>query len=405
MGDGVVHQRLACQLTQFRLISILTEHAGNLEALRDGLAQSVERHVVASGGRRVRITTVDIDSFPTEVHSKQHGAQCNGYYRKAVYHSLVASLSVGGDYSSAREGNRLGSGFIHATLPQGQVHTANGIKRFVDKTDAKAHTVAQYVDYRRDAGYTIGSVMDALAPNGRLFVGRLKGNSKLDKLAALHLSRPAVRPPGGGYEYTVELGSYQVDIWEQAQRLILVVVDKPGATTGQLNPMPCWFFLDTNWPYSSRSGEELLCFYRKRGAFEDRLGKFSESIGVHLSSQAFKANEATMLLALLAFNLNTICRNELEDSVGGCWDMRRFVPFVLKVGGEMIKHSRRLVVWIADSAVPLWSHLTDRLKGKCHRQSRVSRTASGRRRATPSAAKSFAASSARRSEKQFWGGG
>lgn len=70
-----------------------------------------------------------------------------------------------------------------------------------------------------------------------------------------------------------------------------------------------------------------------------------------------------MLLAMLAFNLNTICRNELEDSVGGGWDMQRFILFVLKVGGEMIKHSRRLVLRIAESAEALWSKLITRLKG------------------------------------------
>ena len=70
-----------------------------------------------------------------------------------------------------------------------------------------------------------------------------------------------------------------------------------------------------------------------------------------------------MLLALLAFNLNTICRNELEDAVGGGWDMRRFVEFVLKVGGRMVKHSRRLVLRIAQSAEPLWSRLIERLEG------------------------------------------
>jgi hypothetical protein len=361
-GDQVVHERLASQPTQSRLINILTGNTTNLEALRSGLAQSVERHVIASGGRRVAQATIDIDSFPIEVHGKQRGAEYNGYYKKTVYHPLVASLSVGGDYDSTREGKRLGNGFTHATLRQGQVHTANGMKRFVDKTDEKAHTIAQHVDYRLDAGYTIGGVMDALSAKNRRFVGRLKTNAKLDALAAEHIVRPAGRPPAGGYEYTVELGPYQVDTWQHAQRLILVVVDKPDAVTGQLNLMPRFFFLVTNWPEASRSADELLAHYRKRGTFEDRLGEFNETIGVHLSSQGFKENEATMLLALLSFNLNSICRNELEDSVGGCWDLQRFVLFVLKVGGEMVKHSRRLVLRIAESAQPLWSRLISRLE-------------------------------------------
>ncbi|WP_436714664.1 IS1380 family transposase [Roseiconus lacunae] len=326
-GDAVADERLASQPTQSRLISILTGQSVNLQAVRKGLAQSVQRHVVASGGRRVKHATVDIDSFPIEVHGKQHGASYNGYYKKSIYHPLVASLSVGGDYDSHRDGNRLGNGFIHATLRQGQVHTANGMKRFVDKTDDHAHTIAQHIDYRLDAGYTIPAVMDELTSKNRRFVGRLKTNAKLDAMAAEHIARPPGRPPEGGYESTVELGPYQIDSWTHAQRLILVVVDQPDPKTGQLNLMPRWFFLVTNWPKGSRSADELLAHYRKRGTFEDRLGEFNESIGVHLSSQGFKQNEATMLLALLAFNLNTICRNELEDAVGGSMghaSVRRF---------------------------------------------------------------------------------
>ena len=117
-GDQVIHERLASQPTQSRLIKILTDTSANLEALRGGLADSVQKHVLASGGRRVAQATIDIDSFPIEVHGKQHGASYNGYYKKTVYHPLVASLCVSGDYDT-QEGNRLGNGFIHAMLRQG----------------------------------------------------------------------------------------------------------------------------------------------------------------------------------------------------------------------------------------------------------------------------------------------
>ena len=361
-GDQVIHERLASQPTQSRLIDILTGNKRNLESLRGGLAQSIQRHVIASEGRRVRQATVDVDSFPIEVHGKQKGASHNGYYKKTVYHPLVASLSVGGDYDSGRVGQRLGNGFIHAKLRQGQVHTAQGMQRFVEKTDQKAHTIAQHVDYRLDAGYTIPRVMDPMTDQGMRFVGRLKSNSKLNALAADHISRPPGRPPAGGYEYTVELGAYQIDTWKHPQRLILVVVDQPDTGTGQLNLLPRWFFLVTNWPQESRSADDLLAHYRRRGTFEDRLGEFNESIGVHLSSDGFESNEATMLLALFAFNLTTLCRNELEESVGGGWDMKRFVLCLLKVGGIVSKHSRRLNFRIAKSAEPLWSLLIDRFE-------------------------------------------
>ncbi|MFG0262865.1 MAG: hypothetical protein ACF788_10790 [Novipirellula sp. JB048] len=67
-------------------------------------------------------------------------------------------------------------------------------------------------------------------------------------------------------------------------------------------------------------------------------------------------------MALLSFNLTTICRNELEDSLGGSWDLTRFQLFVLKVGAEIVKHSRRLMLRIAESAAPLWSRLIARLE-------------------------------------------
>ncbi|TWU05464.1 transposase [Stieleria varia] len=123
-----------------------------------------------------------------------------------------------------------------------------------------------------------------------------------------------------------------------------------------------YFFLVTNWQEDQRSAEELLAHYRPRGTFEDRLGEFNAAIGPHLSSQPFKANEATMLLGLLSFNLSSICRNELEDAVGGCWDLTRFQLFILKIGGEIIKHSRRAVLRIAESAQPFWSRLIERFE-------------------------------------------
>lgn len=362
-GQEVINQRLASQPTQSRLVDILADNPQNLNALRDGLVEAVERHLKAStGDTRVSRGTIDIDSFPIQIHGKQKGGAYNGYYKQTVYHPLVASFSVAGDYDSTRQGERLGNGFIHATLRQGQVHTANGVRRFLANVADKASRLAQHVDFRMDAGYTIGSVMDYMSDQGMRFVGRLKGNSRLDALAQEYLQRPPGRPPAGGYEDTFELGDYQADSWQHKQRLVLVVVDKPDPQTGQLNLMPRYFFLVTNWRKEQRSADELLAHYRPRGTFEDRLGEFNDAIGPHLSSGPFKSNEATMLLGMLAFNLSSICRNEIEDEVGGCWDLTRFQLFVLKVGGEIIKHSRRAMLRIAESAEPLWSRLISRIE-------------------------------------------
>ncbi len=272
---------------------------------------------------------------------------------------LCTVVSNTGDYDSTRVGKRMGNGFIHAILRQGSVHTSKGANRFIRNVVVKAKQLARIVDFRIDAGYTSGSVMDALTAENLKFVGRLRGNAKLDVLAAEHVTRPPGRPPREGYEYCVDLGSYQVDSWQYAQRLILVVVDRPDLVSGQLSLMPDYFFLVTNWDAKDRSAEQLLAHYRPRGTFEDRLGEFNQAIGSHLSSQPFAENETTLLLAMLAYNLASVVRNEHENVHGSGMDLGRFQAYVLKAGARIVKHSRRLIVRVAQSVQSFWQRLAE----------------------------------------------
>ena len=362
-GESVLEERLASQPTQSRLIDWLAS-AENREVLRRGLFDWTHRHLRSTGGygdHAVMRATIDVDSFPIEIHGQQQGGSYNGHYREKVYHPQVASFSVHGDYDSTREGHRLGNGLIHATLRQGQVHTAQGVRRFIQRVVEHARQMARSFDLRLDAGYTIGEVMDDLSDQRRRFCGRLRKNPVLDRLAEPHLKRPRGRPPASGYQKVIELGRHQAVGWRHSQRLILVVVDQPDPKTGQLNLLPRYFFLVTNWPKTLRSAAELLAHYRKRGTFEDRLGEFQQAIGPHLSSAEFVENETTMLLAMLAFNMSSMLRNELEDELGGCWDLRRFQQSVLRAGGRVVKHSRRLWLHIEQAVGSFWSQVAQRI--------------------------------------------
>jgi hypothetical protein len=363
-GQEVLEQRLASQPTQSRLIDWLANFPENREALRHHLFDWTHRHLRSTGAaadHAVMRATIDVDSFPIVVHGQQQGCRYNGYYGETVYHPQVASFSVHGDYDSTRAGHRLGNGFLHATLRQGQVHTAQGARRFIRCVIAHASQMARSFDLRLDAGYTIGRVMDEVSERRVHFCGRLRKNPVLERLAEPHLSRPPGRPPAGGYEDVVELGRHRAEGWKHAQRLILVVVDKPDPRTGQLNLLPRYFFLVTNWPRTVQSAEEVLAHYRKRGTFEDRLGEFQEAIGPRLSSREFVENEVTLLLALLAFNMTTMLRNELEDALGGCWDLHRFQQSVLRAGGRVVKHARRLWLYVEQSVGAFWQVTTARI--------------------------------------------
>ena len=357
-GEQPLDERMASQPTQSRLIDILSREPDNRYALRDSLADACERHLRAEGGdHAARKITIDIDSFPIYVHGKQPGAAYNGHFRDYVYHPLVASYSVAGDYDSMHHGHRLGNGFLHAILRQGQVHTAQGVTRFVTEAVSKAKRLGFSVDLRIDAGYTDGETLDYLTDEKLRFIGRLKSNAVLDRLAEPHLKRPAGRPPKEGYENVIELGQYQAESWRHSQRVVLVVVDKPDSKTGQLNLMPERFFLVVGWKSDELDGPAALQRYRRRGTFEDRLGEFQQAIGPHLSHADFHENETVLRLSLLAFNLASMLRIEYEDKAGSCLDLVRFQRDVLKAGGRVVKHARRLVLYVAQVVAPFWKKL------------------------------------------------
>ena len=101
----------------------------------------------------------------------------------------------------------------------------------------------------------------------------------------------------------------------------------------------------------------------KRGGacLEDRLGELSQSISPRLSSPRMVENEVHLLLALLAHNLLSILRGELEKGLGSGWDVGRVQRTVLKTAVRVTRAGRRLIVDTALSAVPLWSCLLQRI--------------------------------------------
>ena len=356
-GDHVVEERLGSQPTTSRLLSVLS-CKGNLETLRSALSDWTHRHLRAAGGdRRVLRGTLDVDAFPVAVHGSQAGGAYNGYYQEKVYCPLVASFSPEGDYDSSR----LGEGFVHAILRAGDAAPAENGLRFILKAVKNCSDFARVLDVRMDAAFTIGKIMDALKARGIRFVGRLRTNPVLERLAAPHVTRPPGRPPKEGYEYTVELGWHRAKDWTYPQRVVLVVVDEPDPKTGQLELFPRYFFLVTTWRKDEKSGEELLAHYRRRGTFEDRFSEYNEAIGAHLSSPNFQENEASLLIYLLAMNLASMLRAEMEAATGNGWDLARLQRSVLRAGARVVKTSHRLVVYLATAVAPLWELLWPRI--------------------------------------------
>jgi hypothetical protein len=373
-GRQVADERLASQPSDWRLIERLSSKP-NRQALREALAWWIGRHQRASGrGHKVMHGTLDIDPFPIEVHGRQPGGAYHGYYRKTIYHPIVASFSAQGSYESVR----LGEGFVHAVLRRGNAAGAEGMVRFAREAIRKSRDLACALDVRIDAGLVEGKVLDAIDDQGVQFVGRIKNNAVLDELARPHLKRDPGRPTKDGDEFALELGDYRAASWTRPYRVVLVVIDLPDPKTGLRDLFPHHFFLVTNWRLERRGAWDLVEHYRQRGTFEDRLGEFNACIGGGLSQGEFEANETTLLLKLLAYNLAGMLRGDMEDASPNGWDLKRLQQTVLKAGARVVEHSGRLIVDVARAAGMLWSRLLDRVRrwwrdpswGRCKPRSR-----------------------------------
>jgi hypothetical protein len=278
-GDKVLEERLASQPTQSRLLDILATSKGNLEAVRGALSEWIERHLRSAGkDRGVMRGTIDVDGMPIETHGLQPGTAYNGYYKETVYYPLVAGFAAEGDYDSAR----LGSGFVHAILRGGNAAGAEGALRFIRNAYRKCSRWAKCLDVRMDAAFTIGSIMDKLKEDGIRFVGRLRSNEVLERLALPHVDRPQGRPPKEGYEYTVELGEHRAESWRHGYRLVLVVVDKPDPKTGlsvagllapHLSEANASQFIRDCERRTRREAERYLAAFKARPAFEPSMRK------------------------------------------------------------------------------------------------------------------------------------
>ena len=133
--------------------------------------------------------------------------------------------------------------------------------------------------------------------------------------------------------------------------------DRPGFKDRPAEAAPALLPLITNWPPKRRRARALLEHYRRRGPFEDRLGKSNARTGNGLSAAAFEANEAALLSKLLAFTLARMIRGELEGSSGNGWDLKRVQRTVVKTAARVTERGRRLVVNAARTAGFLWARV------------------------------------------------
>lgn len=357
-SDDHAPDGLCSQATLSRLLYILAEEA-NVRGLADMVRQII-RPLLDVGREEI---TLDLDSFPHEVHGHQPGTAYNGHYRTSCFHPLVAS--VDGRY------------FLGAQLRAGNVHTAEGGLDFALPILRWLRTFVARVWLRADAGFPAPAFLDSLETEGIPYVFRIRSNATLERGAAPFLKRPPGRPPAEGRTWLYEL-AYRAGPWKRPRRVVLVVVERADE---QHHLFLDHFFLLTSAPADEQSAEEILTRYRQRGTAESDFGAFKTTLAPTLSSSprakthyqgrpiqqpyaepdTFTANQAKLLLSLLAANILAAGGDLLSRDEKVRMSRDRFRHLVLKSAARIQLGSRRVAVVIQASRAHLWRRFHDAL--------------------------------------------
>ena len=135
-----------------------------------------------------------------------------------------------------------------------------------------------------------------------------------------------------------------------------------------------YFFLLTNVSVAEVPAGRLLERYRQRGTAEKDFGEWKQALDVSLSSSprpkdhyrgreveapyaepdSFAANEARMLLSLIAANLMYAATALLERGEAARPSRERFRQLVLKTAARVVLGARRITFVIESSRASLW---------------------------------------------------
>lgn len=354
-GLSPLERPLASQPTLSRFTHGLTCGTG-LEVL--------ERALVASSlagaklfEQRARRRILDIDSLPIAAHGQQGGSAYNGHYHCRCFHPQIVMDETGF--------------LLAAKLRPGNEATSTGavdlLGQVIDEIEAGGGRVDRV---RGDAGFPSEQLLGSLEERGVGYVFRLLNNPKLSRIAAPYLVRPPGRRPKQPREWTYVM-RYRASRWSRERRIVLVVQERPD------DLFLHHFFLVTG--DDTRTGRQILNFYRQRGTMEARLGEWMHTLGPALSSshrdgsrvapdddRPFRVNSATLLLNALAHNLlHTLRRLAAKariQAIGNALSLNRARRLLLSVAGRLIVSARRASILIQASTAGMWSTLLARLR-------------------------------------------
>src|ERR687892_1592876 len=297
----------------------------NLQGLDRMNAQWVERAMAQTLYRRV---ILDIDSSESPVHGHREGAAYNGHFQCVCFHPLFC-FNHFGDCEAAK-------------LRPGNDHSADGWREFIEPIVQRYLREPVRLLFRADAAFANPEIYLYLEARGIGYAIRLRPNQVLQRAITHLLVRPTQWPSQGPVAYYHDF-IYQAQSWNVARR----VVAKVEWHQGELFPRVG--FIVTNLRYPAKG---IVHFYNGRGTAEQWIKEGKQALHwTRLSCHKFVANQVRLGLFILAYNLGNFMRRLALPEPMQHWSLTRLQTRMIKTGGRLVRHARRLVFQLAEVLV------------------------------------------------------
>ena len=301
----------------------------NVEWVKRVVAKTVRRRII-----------LDIDSSESPVHGRQEEAAYNGHFECVCYHPLFC-FNEFGDCEGA-------------VLRPGNVHSADGWEEFIEPIIERYLNMAVRLLFRADAAFAKPELYEYLETRRIGYAIRLPTNEVLQREIA-HLPVRPTEWPSQKSIVSYHDFAYQAQSWNVPRR----VVAKVEWHQGELFPRVG--FIVTNLSYPVKG---IVNFYNARGTAEQWIkeGKYALN-WTRLSCHKFVANQVRLWLFILAYNLgNFLRRLALPESIKR-WSLTSVQTRLIKIGGRLVRHARRLVFQLAEVMVTrtMFDEMLDRI--------------------------------------------
>ena len=329
---GKDHKACAGQSMMSKLENDFLGNGQGLMALEKALARSADALLRRKNKRRL---IVDFDSTEDPAHGKQEKVVYNGHFKKNCFHPLFAFTSEGD--------------CLAAKLRPGNVHSADGTLDMFRPIVERYRSWFESFWFRGDAAFADPKTYEFCEdPQNRVtYFIRLPANQNLQRLIKPHLRRPVGRPPKSGIQVKIIDFHYQAKSWTKPRRVICKIEWRSGELFPKVN------FIVTN---SRLSKAKVVKVYNGRGDVENRIKEGKNTLRWDKTScHRFEANQARLLMGVIAYNLLHIFRSFYLKGEEVRRSMEWIIKRLIKVGAKVAYHGRRWQVHVA-SAFPLVRH-------------------------------------------------